>query len=130
MLRKIKAIFQMKCPRCFEGNLFSAGILEFKGLDKMPANCPYCNQKFKPEPGYWYGAMFISYILSGWFCLIFVGICILVFKLNVWWSFILLLLVVIPLYGWLFRISRSLWIHFNIKYDPSKARTNGQPKKD
>ena len=128
MLSKIRAIFQMKCPRCHEGHLFNSRILEFKGLDNMPSHCSYCKQKFEPEPGYWYGAMFISYILSGWFCLIFVGVLMLIFKLNVWWSFFLLLLVVVPSYGWLFRISRSLWIHFNIKYDPSKARSNGQPK--
>ncbi|MBX0292946.1 DUF983 domain-containing protein [Hymenobacter sp. HSC-4F20] len=30
----------------------------------MPAHCPVCGQAYEPEPGFYWGAMFISYAFS------------------------------------------------------------------
>ncbi len=117
------SVFNFKCPRCREGDLFVAkSSFNYKELTKMPKNCPVCDQVFLPEPGFYYGAMFISYIICGFWFLGFVGICIFGFDLSVNTSFVLLALMVAVLFGWIFRISRSIWIHVNVKYDPSISK--------
>jgi hypothetical protein len=84
----------------------------------MPATCTKCGQGYYPEPGFYYGAMFISYIVTAFYCLGFVGVCILAFNLSVEASFGWLFMSLLILYVWFYRTARSIWIHVNIKYDP------------
>lgn len=74
-----------------------------------------------PEPGFYYGAMFISYIFMGWFCLGFVAIFHWVLGWSTAASFALLLLVCAIIFVYVFRASRSIWLHFNVKFDPKAA---------
>ncbi len=83
----------------------------------MPKRCPHCNQKYFPEPGFYYGAMFISYIITGWFCLAVMGILLLGFKMNVFGAFALLIFICGILFVWFFRISRTLWITIRVKFN-------------
>ena len=53
------ALLELRCPRCHTGKLFTHSALSFKFMD-MPAECPVCHQTFEPEPGFYYGAMYIS----------------------------------------------------------------------
>ncbi len=88
---------------------------------KMNRQCPVCGQKFEPEPGFYYGAMFISYLLIGFLSLGLVGLCVFYFKMNVEYAFLILFGVVALLFLWNLRFSRSIWIHLVIKYDPKHS---------
>lgn len=125
---KSYSILNMKCPRCHEGDLFDTGSFSFSKPFDMPGNCPKCGQKYFLEPGFYYGAMFISYILTGWFCLIFVGTLMLVFKLSWQTTFVLLLLGIGVLFVWFFRISRAIWININVKYDKRTGEQVASPE--
>ena len=64
----IAEILKEKCPHCGEGDAF----IKKKGLLKVPEmheKCPKCNYHFEREPGYFIGAMYISYGLA-----VFLGI--------------------------------------------------------
>jgi hypothetical protein len=89
----------------------------------MPKNCPVCGQRFEPEPGFYYGAMFLSYIISAFFFLGVIGACIIFLGMSLNASFGVLLLVAAATYFFFLRISRSLWINIMVSYD-SKAREN------
>jgi len=122
-----QSIFKLKCPRCREGDLFiSKSHFNYRQLTKMPKACPVCGQVYLPEPGFYYGAMFISYIICGFWFLGFIAICMFGFGLTVDMSFVLLMIMIVILFGWIFRISRSIWIHVNVKYVPDG---NYNPKK-
>ena len=119
-LSLLQSILAMKCPRCRTGNLFTVpGSFQYRQLTVMPKACPSCGQNYLPEPGFYYGAMFISYIICGFWFLGFIAVCMFVFDLSVDTSFILLFVMIALLFGWIFRISRSIWIHINVKYNPS-----------
>ena len=120
---KAYSIFKMKCPKCHEGDLFPTGTFSFQKPFDMHDRCPNCNENYAPEPGFYYGAMFISYIITGWFCLAFVGLLILGFGWSINASFAALIVVIAILFVWIFRISRSLWINVVVKYDPNKAKS-------
>ena len=71
---KAYSIFYLKCPRCHEGGTFETGSWSFVKPVDMLQRCPKCDLNYWPEPGYYYGAMFISYIWTAWFCLLFVAL--------------------------------------------------------
>ncbi|SHM21730.1 Protein of unknown function [Hymenobacter psychrotolerans DSM 18569] len=57
------ALLALRCPRCHEGKIFTSRALSFNFAD-MPEVCPVCGQPPEPEPGFYYGAMFVSYAFS------------------------------------------------------------------
>lgn len=84
----------------------------------MHDNCSHCGQSFQPEPGYYFGAMFVSYIWTGWTCLFIMGFFMIVLDWSVNASFAMLLGITAISYFWIMRISRSMYIHLDVRYDP------------
>jgi len=85
---------------------------------KMLKNCSNCGQSFEPEPMFYFGAMYISYMLSS---LILLPIALtVVFAFD--WSIGQMLALIIGLgavfYLKVLRLSRSIWIHIVVKYKP------------
>ena len=121
---KAYSIFNMKCPRCHEGDLFETSSFSFQKSFEMPEKCPSCGQAYFLGPGFYYGAMFISYIITAFYALIFCGVLILVF--GVFWktAFFLMLLSMAILFVWFFRLARAVWINFNVKYNPNATSKN------
>lgn len=118
---KLKSIVSLKCARCHTGNLFPTGSFSFTRPFEMNKKCPHCDLDLEPEPGFYFGAMFISYIISGWFCIFFILFFhwVLDWSLNA--SFALLLGLLAIIFVWFFRFSRSVWLHIVVKYDPRKV---------
>jgi uncharacterized protein (DUF983 family) len=114
----MSSLFQLRCPRCRSGNLFSEPFDFAKPLE-MPDRCSSCQQKIEPEPGFYFGAMFLSYGISAWMLLFVSLILVFYFKWSVAGAMLMVLLVAALMYIKLLRFSRSLWIHMMIKYDPS-----------
>ena len=67
---KIYSIVTCKCPKCHEGRMFPAHTLYHPAkFNKMNARCEVCNQSFEPEPGFYFGSMFVSYgVNTAFFC--------------------------------------------------------------
>ncbi len=61
-MSRIKSLFQYKCPKCESGEVFSER--KYLSLGKMNANCSKCQHKFEQEPGFFFGAMYVSYALT------------------------------------------------------------------
>ncbi|MCB0530589.1 MAG: DUF983 domain-containing protein [Lewinellaceae bacterium] len=120
---KAYSIFALKCPRCHEGETFETGSWSFskKSFD-MHQRCPKCDLNYFPEPGYYYGAMFISYIWTAWFCLLFVALFHWVLNWGINVAFGLLLLFLAINFVYIFRISRLMWININVRYDPDALK--------
>jgi uncharacterized protein (DUF983 family) len=108
--RRLAAIAKQRCPRCLQGRVFAT-------LFRMHEQCPVCGLRFEREPGYFTGAMYLSY-----------GVAILgtapVWLLMAWLGRSLgeVLLVISPLLvlgcPWLFRYARVLWLHLDHAVDP------------
>ncbi len=117
---KLYSIFGFKCPKCHESNLFYTSTFSFRRSFEMKKSCEVCGQDFEPEPGFYYGAMFVSYIFMGFFCLGFTAFLHWVLGLSVNLSFLLLLVVIAIFFVYIFRLARSIWINVVIKYNPPK----------
>jgi len=57
------SIIKCKCPRCQSGDMFLSGALTKKFM-AMNHECPHCKLLFEIEPGFFWGAMYISYAFT------------------------------------------------------------------
>jgi uncharacterized protein (DUF983 family) len=57
------AILHGKCPRCQSGHMFKNRALS-KSFMQMFPDCPVCNLHFEIEPGFFWGAMYVSYAIT------------------------------------------------------------------
>ena len=110
-----------KCAECHRGDMFPTGAFSFKRPFDMYERCPKCNANFYPEPGFYYGAMFMSYIFSAFFCLGFVILLHWVLDVSLVGSFFWLMAVVGVFFVWWFRFSRAFWLNLIVGYRPEKA---------
>ncbi len=116
----VKSIVGMKCPRCQEGNLYvTRSAYSFKNWSKMHERCLVCEQKFELEPSFYYGSMYVSYAFT---VALFIAIWIIgsVFmNLNIISVVAILAVVSLILAPYIFRLSRSTWIHLFVKFAPN-----------
>lgn len=120
---KLYSILFNKCPKCQQGNFFETKTMFSKKFSKNYANCPICNTSFEKEPGFYTGAMYVSYSLNVAF--IVVSFVVAVGFLNI--DAVQLLYFVVPslvfLAPFFFRISRRIWINAFVKYDKSAFKS-------
>src|SRR5262245_21015003 len=77
-------IMEQKCPRCRAGRIFGGPVLRIYRWPEMYERCPVCDLKFEREPGYFLGAMYISYGLG----VIFVALIALVLWMVTSWGIV------------------------------------------
>jgi uncharacterized protein (DUF983 family) len=104
------------CPRCRQGRLFRRSV--FIGFPAMHESCPVCALKFEREPGYFLGAMYISYAAA----LITIALFAFVLWLGLRWSIeksvVWATLLFLPLAPPITLFSRVLWMSMDRAIDP------------
>jgi hypothetical protein len=60
MVKKAMRYFGNKCPNCNVGEIFESKNKFFK-YPNMNTSCKSCSRKFTSEPGFFVGAMYVSY---------------------------------------------------------------------
>lgn len=124
LIAKVKSSLLHKCPRCLEGDMYpDKNPYHLRETANMHSHCPACGLNFEPEPGYYYGAMYVSYAAT-------VGLSIIVFLLH-WYLtrdlgtlffLIVLTLVLTLLAPYTFRTSRAIWLNFFTGYSPDERK--------
>ena len=111
-------IINVKCPRCREGNMFPKGTLYTTKFSDMHPNCPCCGQDLEQEPGYYYGAMFVSFAINvGIFLTSLFILSQLVEEITLDMMVGVVLFVVVGFLPVIFRLSRVIWINIFIRYE-------------
>ena len=118
---KIAAIASMKCPRCREGDMFYAPIIQ--GIYKMNKECPVCKQAFELEPGFYWGAMYVGSGLSGGYMLSTVGAMLLFLNWSLEVAFAISILGGIIIFPLIARLARVIWINIYVGYDKNYVET-------
>ena len=77
--------------------------------------------KYEKEPGFFQGAMHISYaLMSGWFIITWAADSY-IFKSQTWEYLTFFISTIIAFMPLTFRISRLIWMTFFINYDKTKT---------
>lgn len=118
---KLYSILNNKCPHCHKGNFFETNNpYELKKFAHMNRRCAVCNEDFKKEPGYYFGATYVSYGLTvGFGIALYILLCVLfnvdaIFYLII---FSIILLILLPVF---YRLARLIWINFFVTYENKK----------
>jgi uncharacterized protein (DUF983 family) len=114
---KLYSIATMTCPQCQESQMMVANPYRFSTMGEVKDKCEVCGLDFKPEPGFYYGAMYVSYGLS---VAIFVSIwasCTWFFdNVGVWTQISLIFIALIGLGPYLYALSKVIWANFFFSY--------------
>jgi uncharacterized protein (DUF983 family) len=112
------SMLRQLCPRCRSGGIFRSSI--YLGFPGMHDRCPNCGLLFNREPGYFLGAMYVSYGLA---LVIIAALGAVLWAVTSWrvdkiaiWAVVLFL----PFAPMLTLLSRVLWIYLDQKFDPEK----------
>ena len=124
----LSSMLTLRCPKCRKGPLFQSGQISKPGsLFSMHSACPHCKQSFEPEPGFYFGAMFVSYgINTALFITAWVALLIIYPNYSLGLLLGILVAVVLLSLPFSFRLSRSIWLALFVQFDPS-ARNLGNP---
>jgi uncharacterized protein (DUF983 family) len=58
------ALLDLRCPHCHQGHLFTHSAFNLAHFTDMPTHCEVCAVPLEPEPGFYWGAMFITYAFN------------------------------------------------------------------
>src|SRR5580700_9810192 len=111
-------ILRQRCPRCRTGSIFRYSI--FRGFPKMNDRCPVCNLRFDREPGYFLGAMYVSYGIG---IVIVTLVAALLWSITGWWitkDTIWAVVLFLPLAPTITLFSRVLWIYLDQAIYPER----------
>ncbi|MEO9966353.1 MAG: DUF983 domain-containing protein [Reichenbachiella sp.] len=116
-----EALLTCKCPRCREGEMFKYKLLEKWFSIDMYDKCPNCEQTYEPEPGFYFGAMFVSYAFSAAITLTTGFVLYNFFGNPETWVYMSVVLVSLAIF-WpvMFKYSRSIFLHLfgGIRFNP------------
>ncbi len=118
----ILQLLACKCPRCRKGDMFeNKNPWNLKYTMKMNKICPVCNQPLDLEPGFYFGAAYVSYALTVAFSAItFVAWWKLIGfaeENNLLWWLLSNAVCMLAIQPYLMRVSRTGWLAFFVLYD-------------
>ena len=114
----LAAILHALCPRCRMGQIFASSI--YFGFPKMRERCAVCDLKFEREPGYFLGAMYISYALGLGTILLLAALLWIMLRLTVMKTFFWAVVGFIPLAPAITYLSRVMFIYLDQAIDPER----------
>ncbi|WP_026996898.1 DUF983 domain-containing protein [Flectobacillus major] len=124
---KIEAMVKAKCPQCRKGNLFTHPWWNLFKFDRMHVHCPECGLRYEREPGFFYGAMYISYAFTVGIMLVGGFIIYNYFGDPEPLGYIIPIVLISVLFvPFNFRIARVLFIHFfsGVEYKKEKKASS------
>ena len=115
---KIYSILTGSCPRCHQESMYLDGNPYHLGnIFKMHERCSHCAIKYKIEPSFFYGAMYVSYGVGIAFAVAAFVIAYLFIGTSLLHTFIAIVATMIVFMPMIIRLSRNIWINFFVKYD-------------
>ena len=119
---KLYSIATMTCPQCQESKMMVANPYRLSTIGDVKDTCEVCSLDLNPEPGFYFGAMYVSYALG---VAVFVTIwasCNWFFdNVGVWTQISLVLIALIGLGPYLYGLSKVIWANFFFSYKQNAA---------
>ena len=120
---KLYSIFTGTCPVCHKGKMYiERNPYKFSEALKMNERCSHCNTKFKIEPSFFYGAMYVSYAVGVAIAVAAFIIAYFFIGLDRDYTFLAIIATLVLMLPLILRLSRNIWINFFMKYDADKAK--------
>lgn len=116
---KLYSILTGTCPKCHSERMYQNNnpFVITQTMD-MHEHCRSCGFKYKIEPNFFFGAMYVSYALAVAFGVAVFIISFFFLKMGIMNSFLAIFVVLILIMPWIARLARNIYINMFVKYDP------------
>ena len=121
---KLYSILNFKCPFCHEGQFFQAHPYNLRRAGDLLERCPACQRKYSIEPGFYFGAMYVSYAITVALAVsMWVAILVLAPDMELHWQVAMIgsvILIGAPIF---YALSKIIWANMFFDYQgPAAAR--------
>jgi uncharacterized protein (DUF983 family) len=115
---KLYSILTGTCPKCQNESMYlDKNPYNLSRIFQMHEKCSHCGQKYKIEPSFFYGAMYVSYGVGIAFGVAAFIISYVILKTNLKVSFIAIIATLVFMMPFIMRLSRNIWINMFVHYD-------------
>ncbi|KAA5826267.1 DUF983 domain-containing protein [Algibacter amylolyticus] len=115
---KLYSILTGTCPKCHEESMYvNTNPYILTEALTMNEKCSNCGTKYKIEPSFFYGAMYVSYAVGIAFAFAAFIISLYVFNASLNGIFISIIVTLVVFMPIIMRVSRNIWINFFMSYD-------------
>jgi len=120
---KLYSIFTGTCPVCQNESMYtSPNLYKPSKTQEMHDRCSHCNTKYKIEPSFFYGSMYVSYGVGIAIAMVTFIICYFLLGISRWNIFLIISFISFASLPIVIRVSRNIWINIFMSYDKEKAK--------
>lgn len=127
MLRKGNKMYSVltgSCPKCHQESMYqNKNPYVLTETLKMNDRCSHCQTKYKIEPSFFYGSMYVSYGVGIVFAFIAFIISYFIFNGGRNAAFLSIIITMVLSLPIILRLSRNIWINLFIHYDKQFENT-------
>lgn len=119
---KLYSIIFGVCPKCQEESMYMVkNPYKLGDTLKIHDHCSHCNTKYRLEPSFFYGSMYVSYGVGIAFAVAAFVISHLILGASVNITFLSIVGTLVVFAPIIMRVSRNIWINFFIHFDKKVA---------
>ena len=120
---KLYSIFTGACPKCHQESMYeNKNPYALSDVLKIKENCSQCNTKYRIEPSFFYGSMYVSYAVGIAFAVAAFVISYLIIGSNLMTAFIAIVITLVVFGPIIMRLSRNIWINMFMHYDKNLVK--------
>lgn len=122
---KLYSIVRGACPKCHRESMYiNKNAYMLSETLKMHERCSQCHSKYKIEPSFFYGAMYVSYAVGIAFATAAFVIAFLILDAGRNITFLAIIITLLVFFPVILRLSRNIWINMFLHYDEQLANKN------
>ena len=123
--KKLYSILKGACPKCHNESMYvNSNAYKLSETLKMHERCASCSTKYKIEPSFFYGSMYVSYAVGIAFAVAAFVISYIFIGTNLKTAFIAIIGTMVVFLPVILRLSRNIWINIFMHYDEDIAIKN------
>lgn len=120
---KLNSILTGTCPKCQNERMYQVkNPYKLNTTLKMNETCSHCGTRYKIEPSFFYGAMYVSYGVGIAFALAAFAVAKLLLNASLLGTFFAITGTLIGFMPIIMRVSRNIWINLFMSYDKELDR--------
>ena len=128
---KIYSIAKFKCPRCHQGQFLVSHPYDLKNVGDVREKCEVCDLKYAPEPGFYYGAMYVAYAIGvALFVTLWTSFNLFITNVSVGFQIFVIITSTVLLSPYIYALSKIIWANMFITYDKSAINKFKSQKND
>lgn len=120
---QLYSILTGACPKCRKESMyFNPNPYDLRDTLKVKENCSHCHTKYRLEPSFFFGSMYVSYGVGIAFAVAAFILSYFVFSSSLTTAFIAITATLVVFMPFIMRVSRTIWVHLFIPYDENLAK--------